>query len=84
MVEHFDPVVDYHSSPEQAAETAQAAKVGYLLLNHIAPPLPLPGLEKAFLGDAEKRYDGPIRVGADGDFVSLPVGSKQINASRRF
>ena len=80
----FADIVDYHSSPEQAAETAQAAKVGYLLLNHIAPPLPLPGLEKAFLGDAEKRYDGPIRVGADGDFVSLPVGSKQINASRRF
>ncbi len=80
----FADIVDYHSSPEQAAETAQAAKVGYLLLNHIAPPLPLPGLEKAFLGDAEKRYDGPIRVGADGDFVSLPGGVKQINASRRF
>ena len=80
----FADIVDYHSSPEQAAETAQAAKVGYLLLNHIAPPLPLPGLEKAFLGDAEKRYDGPIRVGADGDFVSLPAGGKQINASRRF
>ena len=80
----FADIVDYHSSPEQAAETAQAAKVGYLLLNHIAPPLPLPGLEKAFLGDAEKRYDGPIRVGADGDFVSLPAGVKQINASRRF
>ena len=80
----FADIVDYHSSPEQAAETAQAAKVGFLLLNHIAPPLPLPGLEKAFLGDAEKRYDGPIRVGADGDFVSLPAGVKQINASRRF
>ena len=80
----FADIVDYHSSPEQAAETARDAKVGYLLLNHIAPPLPLPGLEKAFLGDAEKRYDGPIRVGADGDFVSLPVGSKQINVSRRF
>ncbi len=81
----FSDIVDYHSSPEQAAETARDAKVGYLLLNHIAPPLPpIPGLENAFLGDAGKLYDGPIRVGADGDFVSLPTGSKQVNVSRRF
>jgi ribonuclease Z len=80
----FADIVDYHSSPEQAAETAAAAKVGYLLLNHIAPPLPLPGLEQAFLGDAQKLYEGPIRVGVDGDFVSLPVGAKQIKVSRRF
>ena len=80
----FADIVDYHSSPEQAAATARDAKVGYLLLNHIAPPLPLPGLEKAFLGNAQQFYEGPIRVGADGDFVSLPVGSKQITVSRRF
>ena len=29
--------------PEQAAEIARDAKVRYLLLNHIAPPLPMPG-----------------------------------------
>ena len=80
----FADIVDYHSSPEQAAETARDARVGYLLLNHIAPPLPLPGLETAFLGNAPKLYEGPIRVGADGDFISLPTGSKQINFSRRF
>jgi ribonuclease Z len=80
----FADIVDYHSSPEQAAQTARAANVGYLLLNHIAPPLPMPGLEKAFLGESEALYGGPIQVGADGDFVSLPVGSKQIKASRRF
>ncbi len=80
----FADIVDYHSSPEQAAQTAAEAKVGYLLLNHIAPPLPIPGLEKAFLGDATQLYDGPIRVGSDGDFISLPAGSKQIKAGRRF
>ncbi len=77
-------VVDYHSSPEQAAEVARDAKVRYLLLNHIAPPLPLPGLEKAFLGSAGTIYQGPLRVGADGDFLSLPVGSDQVNLSQRF
>ena len=80
----FSDIVDYHSSPEQAAETARDAKVGYLLLNHIAPPLPLPGMDKAFLGNAPKRYSGPIQVGADGDFISLPAGSTQINSSRRW
>jgi len=80
----FGDILNYHSSPEEAAETARDAKVGYLLLNHIAPPLPLPGLEKAFLGDAPNIYRGPIRVGVDGDFVSLPAGSSEIKVSRRF
>ena len=76
-------VMNYHSSPEEAAETARDAKVGYLLLNHVMPPLPLPGLVKAFLGDAPDIFSGKIRVGADGDFISLPAGSKQIDVSRR-
>ncbi len=81
----FGDIIDYHATPEQAAQTARDAKVGYLLLNHIVPTLPgLPGLEKAFVGDAASIYGGTIQVGADGDFVSLPVGSKAINVSRRF
>ena len=77
-------IVDYHSSPEQAAETARDAKVKFLLLNHIAPPLPLPGMEKAFLGAAPSIFSGPLRVGADGDFLTLPAGLNDIKVSRRF
>jgi ribonuclease Z len=77
-------IVDYHSTPEQAAQVARDAGVRYLLLNHIAPPLPLSGLEKAFLGDAASIFSGPLRVGADGDFISLPVGSHEVSAGRRF
>lgn len=80
----FADIVDYHSSPEQAAETARDAKVGYLLLNHIAPPLPLPGMEKAFLAGAPGIFSGPLRVGIDGDFISLPAGSKDIQHQSRF
>jgi ribonuclease Z len=80
----FADVVDYHSSPEQAAEIARDAKARFLLLNHIAPPLPLPGMEAAFLGRAAETFSGPIRVGADGDFVSLPAGSAEVNIGRRF
>ncbi|MFZ3000633.1 MAG: MBL fold metallo-hydrolase [Undibacterium umbellatum] len=80
----FNDITNYHTTPEQAAEIARDAKVGSLLLNHIAPPLPLPGMESAFLGDAGNIYQGKIRVGVDGDFVSMPVGSKQIVFSKRF
>src|SRR5258708_1612506 len=66
-------IFDYHSAPEQAAETAGDARVGYLLLNHIVPPLPLPGMETAFLGSAADIYGGPMRLGTDGDFLSLPA-----------
>ena len=77
-------IVDYHTSPEQAAETARDAKVKFLLLSHNAPPLPLPGMEKAFLGTAPDIFKGPLQVGADGDFLSLPAGSGDIRVSRRF
>ena len=77
-------IVDYHSTPEQAAQVARDAGVRYLLLNHIAPPLPLGGLEKAFLGDAASIFSGPLRVGSDGDFISLPVGTQEVSAGRRF
>ena len=77
-------ITDYHTSPVQAAEIAQQAQVSYLLLNHIAPPLPLPGMERAFLGQAHDIYSGTIKVGQDGDFVSLPIGSKDIAFKRGF
>jgi ribonuclease Z len=80
----FNDVLNYHSTPEQAAEVARDARVRYLLLHHIVPALPVPGMEQAFLGDAPKIYSGPIRVGADGDFFSLPAGSTEIMVDRRF
>lgn len=80
----FIDITDYHATPEQAAQTAQAAGVRYLVLNHIVPALPLPGMERAFLGNAPDAYAGPIKVGSDGDFFSLPAGSREIIASRRF
>ncbi|MBV5345471.1 MAG: hypothetical protein JZU63_08045, partial [Rhodoferax sp.] len=79
-----DLLVHEAMSPEQAAETARDAGVRYLLLNHIAPPLPLPGLEKAFLGSAPDLFKGPIQVGSDGDFITLPVGSTQVKSGRLF
>ncbi len=77
-------IVDYHTTPDQAAEVARDAHVGMLLLNHIAPPLPLPGMDKVFLGEAPSIYSGKLRLARDGDFISLPAGSKDISVSKRF
>jgi ribonuclease Z len=83
LVKLFADIVDYHATPEEAAETARDAGVGYLLLNPIVPPLPMTALETAFLGDAPRLWNGPIRVGRDGDFVSLPAGSRAISLTHR-
>jgi ribonuclease Z len=75
-------IQNYHTSPEQAAATARDAKVGYLLLNHIVPPLPLSALEGPFLGHAHEIFPGEMKVAQDGDLISLPAGSKEIRATR--
>jgi ribonuclease Z len=74
----FHDIPSYHTTPEQAAEIARDAGVGFLLINHVVPALPVPGSEAAFLGDSRKIFTGKLRVGVDGDFVSLPAGSKAI------
>ena len=79
----FHDIPGYHTTPEQAAEIARDAGVGFLLLNHIVPALPLPGSDAAFLGKAGRIFDGRLRIGVDGDFVSLPAGSKAIDLHRR-
>lgn len=71
-------ILDYHASPEQAAESAQAANVQKLVLSHIVPALPSRFFYPAFLGDATRRYSGTITVGEDGMLFSLPAGSKDI------
>ncbi len=79
----FKDVLDYHTTPEQAAETARDARVRVLVLHHIVPPLPLQALDGPFLGDAPKIFPGELRVGADGDFVSLPAGGDAVRIARR-
>jgi ribonuclease Z len=71
-------ILDYHASPEEAAEAAKAAGVKQLVLSHIVPPVPSAFFYPAFLGDAPKRFSGPILMGEDGMLFSLPAGSKDI------
>src|SRR3546814_15626965 len=66
-------ILDYHASPAQAADSARAAEVKMLVLSHVVPSMPSPYLNAAFLDGAADPFDGPILVGADGEYFSLPA-----------
>ncbi len=76
-------ILSYHTTPEAAAGIAQRAGVRYLLFDHIIPPLPTTALDGPFLGRAPQIFHGPVRVGQDGDFVSMPAGGTQISYTNR-
>ncbi|MDO8378533.1 MBL fold metallo-hydrolase [Phenylobacterium sp.] len=79
----FNDILTYHTTPEQAAGIAQRAGVKSLLFTHVIPPLPMRALEGPFLGKSREIYSGAIRVGHDGDLMSLPAGSTEIRYSNR-
>jgi ribonuclease Z len=75
-------IVNYHTTPEQAAESAREAGVKQLVLSHIVPAIPSRFFYPAFLGDAPKRFGGPITVGEDGMLFSLPSGGNGIEKKK--
>ncbi|MDJ0789546.1 MAG: MBL fold metallo-hydrolase [Myxococcota bacterium] len=84
LIKITEDILDYHTSPEDAARSAQAAGAKYLLFHHIVPPLPLAPLERIFVRGVADAYDGPFTVGRDGTFVSLPAGSGEIDVQELF
>jgi ribonuclease Z len=72
-------ILDYHASPEQAADAAKVAGVKQLVLSHIVPPLPSAFFYPAFLRGAKDHFDGEIIVGEDGMLFSLPAAGKAID-----
>lgn len=80
----FKDIPDYHTPPEQVAEIARDAGVGYVLLTHVVPALPLAAMDGWYLGSSREIFSGNLKVGADGDFVSMLPGSKETKlVSRR-
>jgi len=71
-------ILHYHTSPEDCAKLADDAGVGHLVLSHILPPLTVAELKPVFLGDAGKKFSGPITIAEDGMLFSLPQGNKEI------
>ena len=76
-------ILSYHTTPEQAAGEAERAHVRYLLFTHVIPPLPLTALEGPWLGQARSIFHGTIRVGHDGDFLTLQAGTTDIRRTNR-
>ena len=64
-------IIDYHSTVEQAGQTAARAGVGTLVLTHCVPPV-APGAEDEWRSLAAAHFDGSIVLGPDLTSVSLP------------
>ena len=76
-------ILDYHSSPVEAAEVAQAAGAKHLLYYHLVPALPVQRLEPIFLRGVSSAFDGGVTVGQDRTWISLPAGSSVVKVGRR-
>ncbi len=63
-VPRLQDILDYHSSVEQAAQTAARGGVGTLVLTHYVPPLQ-PGAEEAWRQLAAAHFSGRIELGDD-------------------
>lgn len=59
------------------------AGVRHLLFNHIIPRLPSRALEGPWRGHRSQIFHGTIRVGHDGDFLSLPLRSDEVRRTNR-
>lgn len=64
-------ILDYHSTVEQAAETACRAGVGTLILTHCVPPV-APGAEEDWQARAAAHFTGRIVLGPDLTTVKVP------------
>ncbi|MBJ19534.1 MAG: MBL fold metallo-hydrolase [bacterium] len=78
MAKIAEDVLDYHTSPVEAAEIAASVGARHLLYSHIVPPMPIPGLASIFLEGVSAVYDGPVTLGKDGTSISLPANSERI------
>lgn len=75
----LNDIGDYHASPVEAAETANAAQVGLLVYTHFVPPLLQRPLQLAYFQDVESiRARRRWTVGYDGLRIDLPAGTADI------
>lgn len=66
-------ICDYHSTVEQAADTAARAGVGILILTHYVPPI-APGQEEQWRALAATVFDRQIEIGEDLHRVEVHPG----------
>ena len=64
-LQRIKDTLDYHSSPEEAAQTAQRAGVDTLVLTHYVPPIPTGGSGDDWRELAAAHFTGTIELGDD-------------------
>jgi hypothetical protein len=64
-IRRMQDTLDYHSSPEQAAQTATRSGVGTLVLTHYVPPIPTGGDGADWRALAAAHFGGTIELGDD-------------------
>ena len=74
-------VLNYHTSPVEAAEIARDAGVGELVYYHIVPPLIFPGAEAVWLEGVDEVFEN-YTLSQDGTSFTLPPNSKDIIQTR--
>lgn len=76
-------ILNYHTTPVEAAQIAQAAGVKHLVLYHVVPALPLRPLERMFVKGVADAFDGGVTVARDGTWVRLSPGGKDVTVGER-
>lgn len=70
-------ILDYHSTVEQAAQTAQRAGVRTLMMTHYVPPI-APGQEAEWRDLARRHFSGEIVLGDDLTGVSVQPADEMV------
>ena len=70
-VPRLQDTLDYHSSPEEAAQTAERAGIGTLVLTHYVPAIP-PGGGDDWRELAAQHFSGRVELGDDLHRITIP------------
>jgi ribonuclease Z len=70
-IERLQDILDYHSSPQEAAETAERAGMSTLVLTHYVPAIP-PGGGDDWRALAAQHFTGRVELGDDLHRITIP------------
>jgi ribonuclease Z len=76
-------IVSYHTTPTQAAESANEAGVKLLVMYHLVPSPPIRMMERVFTRGVDDIRDDGWLLGDDGLLITLPADSDVIETSFR-
>ena len=81
-MQRFQDILDYHSSTDDALQTASRAGVRTLVYTHCVPPIAAGG-EQDLLDEARGQFAGEVVVARDLDVVTVSAGGAPAVVDRR-